>query len=174
VVGRYRAGERLPSVRDLAQAFGINPSTVQVVLGRLQTSGFVSGHPRLGFVVRDIEQLGGIATWRYVFRFAPIRALIVLVAAISAIGFSYAVLTPVYARDVFHGDARTLGGLMAGSGTGALLSALYLGTRKSVRGLGYVITLGGTFMGLALISFAFSHWLPLSFLCLMLAGSGGD
>ena len=70
VVGRYRAGERLPSVRDLAQAFGINPSTVQVVLGRLQTSGFVSGHPRLGFVVRDIEQLGGIATWRYVFRFA--------------------------------------------------------------------------------------------------------
>jgi MFS family permease len=71
----------------------------------------------------------------YVFHFAPIRALIILVASISAIGFSYAVLTPVYARDVFHGDARTLGGLMAASGTGAVLSAFYLSTRKSVRGL---------------------------------------
>jgi len=109
----------------------------------------------------------------YVFHFAPIRALIILVASISAIGFSYAVLTPVYARDVFHGDARTLGGLMAASGTGAVLSAFYLSTRKSVRGLGYVITLGGTLMGTALIGFAFSRWLPLSFFCLMLAGSGG-
>jgi MFS family permease len=127
-----------------------------------------TAQPRTQHPIADLHE-----GFSYVFRFAPIRALIVLVAAISAIGFSYAVLTPVYARDVFHGDARTLGGLMAGSGTGALLSALYLGTRKSVRGLGYVITLGGTFMGLALISFAFSHWLPLSFLCLMLAGSGG-
>ena len=78
VAGRYRAGERLPSVRDLARVYRINASTVQVVLARLQTSGFVSGHPRLGFVVRDIEQLGGIGTWRYVFRFAqqlPERAV---------------------------------------------------------------------------------------------------
>ena len=109
----------------------------------------------------------------YVFRFAPIRALIILVASISAIGFSYAVLTPVYARDVFHGDARTLGGLMAASGTGAVLSALYLGSRKSVRGLGTVITLGGALMGTALIGFAFSRSLAVSFLCLMMAGSGG-
>jgi DNA-binding FadR family transcriptional regulator len=70
VAGRYRAGERLPSVRDLARVYGINASTVQVALARLQESGFVTAHPRLGFVVRDIEQLGGIGTWRYVFRFA--------------------------------------------------------------------------------------------------------
>ena len=62
---------------------------------------------------------------------------------------------------------------MAASGTGALLAAFYLGTRKSVRGLGYVITLGGACMGLAMISFAMSRWLPLSFVCLMLAGCGG-
>lgn len=70
VSGKHAAGERLPSVRKLASQFGINPSTVQVVLGRLQSSGFVSPHPGLGFVVRDIERFGGIGTWRYVFRFA--------------------------------------------------------------------------------------------------------
>ncbi len=76
--GRYAAGARLPPVRQLAQDFGINPNTVQVALGRLQASGFVSAHPRLGLVVRDIEQFGGIPTWRYIFQFAqrlPDRAL---------------------------------------------------------------------------------------------------
>lgn len=109
----------------------------------------------------------------YALGFAPIRALIILVAAVSAIGFSYAVLTPVYARDVFHGDAQTLGWLMSSSGVGAVIAALYLGGRKSVRGLGNVITLGGMVLGLSLVGFASSRWLPLSMLCLLLAGLGG-
>lgn len=111
--------------------------------------------------------------FHYAFGFAPIGALIVLVAAISAVGFSYTVLTPVFARDVFHGDARTLGWLMSASGVGALAAALYLGTRRTVRGLGNVITLGGLAMGAGLIGFALSRWLPLSLLCLTLAGMGG-
>jgi MFS family permease len=111
--------------------------------------------------------------FEYALGFAPIRALIILVAAVSAIGFSYAVLTPVFARDVFHGDARTLGWLMSASGVGAVLAALYLGNRKSVRGLGGVITTGGIILGIALIGFALSRWLPLSMLCLLLAGMGG-
>ncbi len=76
--GRYAGGARLPSVRQLAQDFGINPNTVQVALGRLQASGFVSAHPRLGLVVRDIELFGGIPTWHYIFQFAqrlPDRAM---------------------------------------------------------------------------------------------------
>ncbi len=109
----------------------------------------------------------------YALGFAPIRALIILVAAISAIGFSYTVLTPVFARDVFHGDARTLGWLMSSSGVGAVFAALYLGSRKSVRGLGHVITTGGVLLGTALIGFASSPWLPLSMLCLLLGGMGG-
>lgn len=111
--------------------------------------------------------------FHYAFHFAPIRALILLVAAISAIGFSYAVLTPVYARDVFLGDARTLGYLMSASGIGALSAALYLGSRTTVRGLGRVITFGGVAMGAGLIGFAASHWLAASLACLTLTGMGG-
>lgn len=109
----------------------------------------------------------------YALGFAPIRALLMLVAAVSAIGFSHAVLTPVFARDVFHGDARTLGWLMSSSGVGAVIAALYLGGRKSVRGLGNVITIGGAILGLALAGFGLSRWLPLSMLCSLLAGMGG-
>jgi MFS family permease len=111
--------------------------------------------------------------FHYAFAFAPIRALIILVAAISGIGFSATVLMPVFARDVFFGDARTLGYLMSASGIGALSGALYLGTRTSVRGLGKVITFGGAAMGAGLIGFAISRWLPLSLACLTTMGIGG-
>lgn len=111
--------------------------------------------------------------FHYAFGFAPIRALILLVAAISAIGFSYAVITPVFARDVFKGDARTLGLLMSASGIGALSGALYLGSRRGVRGLGKVIAFGGAAMGTGLIGFGASRWLPLSLACLTMAGMGG-
>jgi MFS family permease len=110
---------------------------------------------------------------RYTIGHTPIRSLIILVGAISAVGFSGSVLTPVFARDVFHGDARTLGWLMAASGFGALSGALYLATRRGVRGLGMVITIGGSLMGGGLIGFSLSTWLPLALGFLCLTGMGG-
>src|SRR5579883_3027983 len=107
------------------------------------------------------------------FGFAPIRALITVVGLVSFLGFSYTVLTPVFARDVFKGDARTLGNLMAASGVGALLGAMYLGTRSTVRGLGTVITVGGILMGAGIIGFSLSRWLGLSLVCMAFAGMGG-
>jgi MFS family permease len=111
--------------------------------------------------------------FRYAFGFAPIKMLIGLVAAISAIGFSYTVLTPIFARDVFLGDARTLGWLMSASGVGTVSGALYLRSRTAIRGLGRIIAFGGAAMGAGLIGFASSRWLPLSLACLTLTGMGG-
>ena len=64
-------------------------------------------------------------------------------AAAALTGFAAPVLLPILARDVFGGDARTLGWMMSASGGGALGGAIYLSTRTSIRGLGTVITLGG-------------------------------
>ncbi|HEY1169981.1 MAG TPA: MFS transporter [Verrucomicrobiae bacterium] len=111
--------------------------------------------------------------FRYAFGFPPIKALILLVAAFSATGFSYSVLMPVFAKEVFHGDAKILGLLMSSSGIGALAGALYLGTRSTVRGLGNVITFGGVLMALGVSGFAMSHWLALSMVFLACAGTGG-
>lgn len=66
--GRFQAGESLPSIRRLAEEHGINPSTVQLVLGRLRTAGFVEPRHGVGVVVCDIQLNGGIETWRYLFR----------------------------------------------------------------------------------------------------------
>jgi MFS family permease len=111
--------------------------------------------------------------FHYAFSFAPIRALILVVAMVSFTGFSYAVLMPIFARDVFKGDARVLGYLMAAVGVGALIGAGYLGNRRSVRGLGKVIAIGGLLMGIGLIGFSLSQFLPLSLACMTMTGLGG-
>ena len=80
--GEYPPGARLPSVRSLAAQYGINPSTVQVVLARHTSVGFVEAHDRVGYVVRDIRLVGGIETWRHLFRFS--RQLPDLAAAMLA------------------------------------------------------------------------------------------
>lgn len=111
--------------------------------------------------------------FNYTIQQTPIRALILLVAAFSGVGFSYAVLTPVFARDVFEGDAQTLGWLMAATGLGAVSASLYLASRTGVRGLGRVITVGGILMGGGIIGFSQTRWLPLALLFLALSGMGG-
>ncbi|MDD5262973.1 MAG: MFS transporter [Methylacidiphilales bacterium] len=109
----------------------------------------------------------------YAYGFGPIRRLILLSGCMSLFGLSFAVLTPVYAREYFGGDARTLGFLMSSSAAGSVLAAFYLASRKSIRGLGRVIYSGACLMGLALIAFAFSRILVFSMVCLLLAGMGG-
>src|SRR5207237_8192148 len=91
--------------------------------------------------------------FQYVFGFRPMRVLMLTLALISAVGFSYTVLTPMFARDIFHGDARVLGYLMSASGLGAVIAAIYLGSLTSILGLGNVVTLVGAFMGLVMLDF---------------------
>lgn len=109
----------------------------------------------------------------YAFRIKAIRAIVISLAAGSFVGFSYAVLTPMFARDVFGGDAKTLGYLMSASAIGALIGAAYLGTRTSTKGLGNVIVAGGILMGVGLIGFGQSRIFILSALCLVIIGLGG-
>lgn len=51
----------------------------------------------------------------------PIRVLILSVMAINVTASSYVVLLPIYARDIFAGDAQTLGWLWGAAGLGLLL-----------------------------------------------------
>jgi MFS family permease len=108
----------------------------------------------------------------YAWGFRPIRAILVSAGLTAFVGFSYAILTPLFAKDVFGGDARTLGYLMAATGIGAVCAGGYLSVRTTIKGLGNVIALGGMIMGIGLISFALSKSFPLSLLFLMITGFG--
>ncbi len=50
------AGARLPSVRECAQAQGVNPSTVVAAYDQLLAWGLVEARPRRGFFVREFDK----------------------------------------------------------------------------------------------------------------------
>jgi MFS family permease len=110
--------------------------------------------------------------WRYVARFAPARAILLLLALVSLLGMPYAVLMPIFAARVLHGGAHTLGFLMAASGLGALIGALALAARKSVRGLGRMIPIAAGIFGGGLVAFSQSQEFWLSVVLLLGIGYG--
>lgn len=108
----------------------------------------------------------------YVFGFAPIRSLLLLVALLSLMGMPYSVLMPVFAKDIFHGGPHTLGFLMAASGLGALAGALFLASRTTVLGLGRWIVSASLLFSVSLIAFAVSSVFWLAVVLLATAGFG--
>jgi MFS family permease len=110
--------------------------------------------------------------FKYSFGFAPIRSILLLLGLASLIGMPYTVLMPVFAKDVLHGGANTLGFLMAVAGIGALVGGIYLASRKSVLGLGKILTFATAIFGLSLIVFAFSKNLYFSLAIMLVSGFG--
>jgi len=108
----------------------------------------------------------------YAFHSVPIRHILLLLGMVSLLGGAAQTLMPVFAIDVFHGGSRTLGFLMASSGFGALIGAIYLAARKSVIGLGRVIAFTSGLFALGVIAFAASKVLWLSMLILFMSGFG--
>src|ERR687888_2529219 len=95
----------------------------------------------------------------YIIGFAPIRSILTMIAAFSLVGFPYTVLLPVLASTVLHGGPHTLGFLTTASGTGALISAITLALRKTIVGLGKMISLVAFTFGAALIALGISKTL---------------
>ncbi|MEB3178346.1 MAG: MFS transporter [Nostocaceae cyanobacterium] len=108
----------------------------------------------------------------YTFGFPPIRAILLLSALVSFMGMQYTVIVPIFAEKILGGGAETLGYLMAASGVGALFGGIYLATRQTVLGLGKLIALAPTILGIGLIAFSFSRFLPFSLLTMLFVGLG--
>ncbi|WP_256657871.1 MFS transporter [Pseudomonas sp. 2FG] len=108
----------------------------------------------------------------YITADSTIRLLIISVMMVNLTASSYAVLLPVFAKDIFAGDATTLGWLWGAAGCGSLVAALFLATRQALPGLVSVIMAGAIASTLALLVFAASSQLTLSLLAMAVLGFG--
>lgn len=58
ISGKYRPGDKLPSVRDLASEAAVNPNTMQKALSELERSGLVYSHRTSGrFITEDVKMI---------------------------------------------------------------------------------------------------------------------
>lgn len=108
----------------------------------------------------------------YAFSFPPIRSILLLSALVSLMGLQNTILVPIFADKILKGGAETLGFLMAASGVGALTGGIYLATRQTILGIGKLIALAPGILGIGLIGFALSRFLPLSLFTMLFVGLG--
>ena len=92
------------------------------------------------------------------FKFAmhdvPIRSALVMLCMLSLFGLQYTVFLPIYAHDILHGGATTLGFLMSSAGVGAVLGALQFAARTHYKGMARWIAATCTACALGLMVFA--------------------
>jgi MFS family permease len=110
--------------------------------------------------------------WDYVRTFRPVRTILLLFSLLCLMGYPFAVLLPVFAVQVLHGGAATLGWLAGASGIGALISALSLALRKSIVGLTRMLQIAAAMLGAALILFGLSRTLWVSLVLMAFVGFG--
>jgi len=109
----------------------------------------------------------------YVATHPLIRAVILLIVAVSFGGSAVAVLMPAMAAGALKGGPETLGILMASLSLGALAGAFLLGIKDGGEGELKKLSGAGAFLyGLAVAAFSHSPWLWSSVALLVLAGLG--
>src|SRR5204862_6379202 len=108
--------------------------------------------------------------FRFVGTTAPIRALLLLIGAVSFFALPYTVLMPLFADTILHAGARGLGILMGAAGVGALIGSLTLASRSTVIGLGRWVAIACATFGISLSAFALSKPFVLSSALLVIAG----
>ncbi len=113
------------------------------------------------------ELLEGV---RFVRSAAPVRDLLIMLGVVSLLGTPYSVLMPIFADGIFHSGPRGLGMLMGATGIGAVLGALTVAARTSVKGLAAMNGRASAGFGACLALFALSHWFWFSLLMLIPAG----
>jgi MFS family permease len=165
----------------------VGPAVAGVLIGWLNEAicFFVSGSFNLVFVVCLLTMQ--IQAWtqpeqrlrlakslidglKYVWLDQSVKALLILLAAFSFLAQPYAVLMPVFARDVLHGGAKGYGLLMSASGASSLVGALVVASLKNGHRGKWLIG-GALVFAFSLIFFSLSRWLPLSWVILLLVGS---
>jgi MFS family permease len=110
------------------------------------------------------------AAWRFIAATPPVRALLLLLGIVSAMGMPYTVLMPLFADRILGSGSQGLGLMLGASGVGALSAALLLAVRTSPRGLGRWVAVAATGFGATLILFSASRWLALSAVLLVVVG----
>jgi MFS family permease len=77
---------------------------------------------------------------------------------------------PVFAEDILRGGPRVFGYLMSATGVGALAGAIFLASRRRLKGLGEMIVIAGALYGAGLVALSFSGSLAIALIIALALG----
>jgi predicted MFS family arabinose efflux permease len=150
----------------MAACFAINAVSFLVVISTLM-SLHVKHIPPVGGQSMREELRGGLS---YVRNHDSLVALIVLAAVTTFLGFAVLTFLPLFAKQVFGGDAQTYSHLLAFSGIGSVVGALIVAWLGKFKHMGLTVLLVQVVYGILILLFAVSRVLWVSELLLFFTG----
>jgi len=125
--------------------------------------------PKLQKKKTSSEMAEGI---RYINRTPMLKMALVLLALISLFVLPYETLIPIFAKEVFSGDAATFGYIRSFMGLGAVGCTLMLASLKKGTDLIKVLMVNMIVLGTGLICFSQIDYFPLAMLFATVSGFG--
>jgi MFS family permease len=95
--------------------------------------------------------------FQYLKKTPAIGIPVLLITCTSLLVLPYNTLIPVFAKEIFKGDAATFGYVSSFIGAGALLSSLFLASLKKGTELKNILLASVALLGVGLISFSLTH-----------------
>ena len=160
------AGFLLASIGE-GWCFAINGLTYVTVLAGLLLMR-LEEHRKSGGIQSAVSSIR--EGFQFVHDTAPIRRILLVLAAVSLLGAPFTVLMPIFADKILHAGPRGLGLLMSANGVGSLLGSLLLASKRGLTGLGRWVVFGSAGFGAALVLFSLSRSFLLSLVILAPAG----
>ncbi|MEN2435841.1 MFS transporter [Weeksellaceae bacterium A-14] len=147
--------------------FLLNAVSFIAVIGAILAMRF----PKHIFTVgHSVEKKGLKDAINYLRKHHAIRQVLILAALSNLLVLPFVTLLPVYAKDIFQGDAALYGWLNAMIGIGAIIGAIHLASFKNADHFQKLLQWNTLLLGLGLLSFAFVSNEYLAFLLLIVLG----
>ncbi|QJR14587.1 MFS transporter [Usitatibacter palustris] len=149
--------------------FAINAVSYVAVIGALARTRVVHRRPPR----EPTRLLADLAEgWRFAMGFLPLRRMLFMLAVVSFSISPHATLMPAIAVKTFDSGAELVGLFIGAVGLGAVIAAISLARRPTIRGLARWIGIAAVIGGVGAIGFCFSREVFLSFVLMMMAGFG--
>lgn len=113
-----------------------------------------------------------IEGWDYVKKEREMARMLLMLMCSSLFVISFNTLMPVFAKDIFNGNAETFSWFESAAGIGSILSAIYLANLKTAKNMNKIMIAASLLMGFSIIILAYSNSLTIALICMGLSGVG--
>jgi MFS family permease len=108
----------------------------------------------------------------YVKKETEMARMLLMLTCSSLFVISFNTLMPVFAKDIFNGNAATFSWFESAAGIGSVLSAIYLANLKSAENMSKLMISASLLLGFSVIILALSSSITIALICMTLSGIG--
>ncbi|MBF4515076.1 MFS transporter [Flavobacterium sp. ANB] len=108
----------------------------------------------------------------YVKKETEMAKMLLMLMCSSLFVISFNTLMPVFAKDIFSGNAETFSWFESAAGIGSILSAIYLANLKKSDNMNKIMIAASLLLGFSIIILAYSNSLIIALICMGLSGVG--